>query len=241
MPLVPIDLSVAVAAFVAAFTQAVTGFGSALVGMPLLSPVVGVRVASPLMAVISITLNSSLLLIRRQAVRWHAMWQIILAAMVGIPFGITVVKLASEHVVLVVLGIVLIAYSLYAWFTPQLPTLTHPVYKYIFGFASGLLAGAYNVGGPPAVVYATGKRWEPAEFRSNLQALFVIENVVVVAGHAYSGNYTPEVLNLLWVAIPALVVGMVVGLALARYIPDALFRKIVLILLIALGIRLIVG
>lgn len=241
MPLSPTDLAVAAASFIAAFTQAVTGFGSALVGMPLLSPVVGVRVASPLMAVLSITLNFSLLLIRRQAIRWHAMWKIILAAIVGIPIGILAVQLASEHIVLIILGLVLIAYSLYAWFVPQLPELSHPLWKYVFGFASGLLAGAYNVGGPPAVMYASGRGWEPNEFRSNLQALFLIENVVVVAGHAYSGNYTPEVLNLLWFALPALALGILAGLVLARYIPDALFRKLVLILLILLGIRLVIG
>lgn len=237
----PTDLAVAAAAFIAAFTQAVTGFGSALVGMPLLSPIVGVRLASPLMAVLSIILNMTLLLIRRQAIRWHAMWHMILAAIVGIPIGILAVSLFSEHIVLIILGIVLIAYSLYAWFTPQLPELKHPVWKYVFGFASGLLAGAYNVGGPPAVVYATGRGWKPAEFRSNLQALFVIENVVVVAGHAYNGSYTSEVLNYLWYAIPALALGIVVGLALASRIPDALFRKLVLILLIVLGIRLMIG
>lgn len=241
MTLSPADLAVAVASFFAAFTQAVTGFGSALVGMPLLSPILGVRIASPLMAVISITLNFSLLLIRRQAIRWRAMWNVILAAIVGIPIGILAVNLASEHVVLIILGIVLIVYSLYAWFVPQLPELSHPIWKYIFGFASGLLAGAYNVGGPPAVMYASGRGWEPNEFRSNLQALFLIENVVVVAGHAYSGNYTPEVLNLLWFAIPALAFGILAGLGLARYIPDALFRKLVLFLLIVLGIRLIIG
>jgi uncharacterized membrane protein YfcA len=241
MPLTPIDLAVAAASFVAAFTQALTGFGSALVGMPLLSPVVGVRIASPLMAVISILLNLSLLVIRRQSVRWQAMWQLILAAVAGIPIGLVALSLASEQIVLVVLGIILIAYSLYAWFTPRLPELAHPAWKYIFGFVSGVLAGAYNVGGPPAVIYASAKGWEPNEFKSNLQALFVVENVVVVVGHGYTGSFTPEVLNLVLVAIPALILGIVAGLALARYIPDALFRKLVLILLIVLGVRLVLG
>ena len=237
----PIDFAVAAAAFIAAFTQAVTGFGSALVGMPLLSPIVGVRIASPLMAVLSIILNLTLLLIRRQSVRWHSMWQLIVAAMVGIPLGILAVSLFSEHIVLIILGIILIAYSLYAWFTPRLPELRIPCGNMCLGSPPGFSWALYNVGGPPAVVYATGRGWEPAEFRSNLQALFVVENVVVVVGHVYNGSYTPQVLNLLWFAIPALALGIVVGLALASRIPDALFRKLVLILLIVLGIRLIIG
>ena len=43
---------VALIAFAAAFVQSVAGFGSALLGMPLLVAVVGIQIASPLVAML---------------------------------------------------------------------------------------------------------------------------------------------------------------------------------------------
>lgn len=235
------QLGVALAMFVAAFTQAVTGFGSALIGMPMLSQIIGVKIAAPLMASVSLAMNVGLLFIQRQAFRWRAVWQLIVAAVIAIPLGILVLSALDERVLLVGLGIVLITYALYAWIAPHLPNLDHPIWSYVFGFASGVLAGGYNVGGPPAVIYGACKRWDANEFRSNLQALFLIENIFVVAGHAYQGNFNAAVLNLLVFAVPALVLGIGVGVLLDRFIPDALFRKIVLVLLILLGTRLLIG
>ncbi len=237
--MIPDTWGVALAAFFAAFTGAVTGFGSALVGMPLLAQILPVQVAAPLMAVISLCINSSMLVIQRQAFRWQAVWQLILAAIIGIPVGILLVSTLSEQVVLTILGVLLIAYAVYAWVTPRLPELKHPIWKYVFGFFSGVLGGAYNVGGPPAVVYASSKGWEASEFRSNLQALFLVENIVILAGHAWAGNYTTRVLGYLPYAIPALAAGIVLGVFLDRFIPDKLFRKMVLILLVVLGLALI--
>ncbi len=233
-------IGVALAIFVAAFTQAVTGFGSALVAMPLLSQFVGVKTGAPLMAMLSLPMNIALLLIQRQALRWRAVGTLVLAAIVGIPIGIVVIAALNERVVLVGLGILLLGYAVYAWLTPHLPELKHPVWSYLFGFASGILAGGYNVGGPPAVIYGACKRWAPNEFRSNLQVLFLLENIFVLVGHAWQGNFTREVLNLLWFAVPALVIGIIAGVILDRFIPVALFRKIVLLLLFVLGVRLLI-
>lgn len=232
-------VGVVAAIFFSAFTQAVTGFGSALVGIPLLSQITGVKVAAPLLALLSIPMNVTLLVLERRAFEWRAVWRLIAAALVAIPLGIFAVSALGERIVLGGLGVVLIGYALYAWFAPRLPELKHPLWSYVFGAASGLLAGSYSVGGPPVVIYAACKRWEPDEFRGNLQAVFLIENVVVIAGHVSQGDYTPQVLGLLWYGVPALIIGIGLGIVLDRFIPDALFRKLVLILLVGLGVRLL--
>jgi hypothetical protein len=58
---------VAVVMLISAFTQTLTGFGSALVSMPILSPLLGIQVASPLVALMAITLEAILLIRLRSA------------------------------------------------------------------------------------------------------------------------------------------------------------------------------
>lgn len=232
---------IAAAMFVAAFTQAVTGFGSALVGMPLLAQVVGVTLGAPLLALVSLPMNLILLVSQRRGFDVRAVWRIALASLLAIPLGIAAPGVVSERAIVIGLGVILVAYGLYALLAPRLPTLAGKGWAYLFGFFSGLLAGAYNVGGPPLVIYAACREWEADEFRSNLQGLFFLMNIVVVLGHTWNGTLNQVVLDYLPVALVALLAGIGAGLALDRYIPEKMFHKLVLVMLIVLGARLILG
>lgn len=225
--------------FFGVFTQTLTGFGSALVTMAVLPALVGIRTASPLVALMAITLEGILLIRYRGAINFGAVWRLSLAAIAGIPIGIAAIRLISEGVVLAILGVVLVGYSIYALITPKLPALKQPVWAFGFGFVGGLLSGAYNVAGPAAVIYGNCRGWEPAEFKSNLQAFFLLNDLMVVTNHALAGNLTPIVWQGYVIALPAIALGIFVGLKIDRRINPSLFRKIVLLLLIVMGLRLI--
>ncbi len=230
---------VAVVMLISAFTQTLTGFGSALVSMPILSPLLGIQVASPLVALMAITLEAILLIRLRSAINLRAVWRLSLAALVGIPIGIMLARSISEDIVLTVLGVVLVGYSLYALITPRLPELKHPAWAFAFGFVGGMLSGAYNVAGPAAVIYGNCRRWSPDEFRSNLQAFFLINDIFVVINHGLAGNLQPIVWSYYLVALPAILLGIFFGLKLDRRINPDVFRKLVQVLLIVMGLRLI--
>jgi uncharacterized membrane protein YfcA len=83
------------------------------------------------------------------------------------------------------------------------------------------------------------RRWSPPEFKSNLQSFFLLNDALVITGHALSSHLTPVVWDNYRVALPALGLGLVAGLSLERFINPAAFRKIVLLLLIVMGLRLI--
>lgn len=229
------------AMFIASFTQAITGFGSALVGMPLLAQTLGVTLGAPLLALVSLPMNLILLVSQRRGFDLRAVWRIALASLLAIPFGIAAPGVVNERAIVFGLGMILVAYGLYALLTPRLPTLAGKGWAYLFGFFSGLLAGAYNVGGPPLVIYAACREWEAEEFRSNLQGLFFLMNIVVVLGHMSNGTLNQAVLNYLPVALVGLLAGIGAGLVLDRFIPEKIFHKLVLVMLIVLGGRLILG
>jgi uncharacterized membrane protein YfcA len=232
-------LTVALVMLVSAFTQTLTGFGSALVSMSILPSLLGIRVASPLVASMTITLEVILLIRLRGAINLRAVWRLSLAALVGIPIGLVLARSISEDVVLTVLGVILVSYSLYALITPHLPELKHPAWAFAFGFVGGILSGAYNVAGPAAVIYGNCRRWSPDEFRGNLQAFFLINDAFVLINHGLAGNLQPIVWSYYLVALPAILLGIFFGLKLDRRINPDVFRKLVQMLLIVMGIRLI--
>jgi uncharacterized membrane protein YfcA len=231
--------SVAIVVLISAFTQTLTGFGSALVSMSILPPLLGIQVAAPLVALMAMTLESILLIRLRGAINLRAVWRLSLAALVGIPIGLVLARSISEDLVLTVLGVILVSYSLYALITPHLPELKHPAWAFAFGFVGGILSGAYNVAGPAAVIYGNCRRWSPDEFRGNLQAFFLINDAFVLINHGLAGNLQPIVWSYYLVALPAILLGISFGLKLDRRINPDVFRKLVQMLLIVMGIRLI--
>ena len=244
-------------AFLAAFTQGLTGFGSALVAMAVLPGLLGIRVAAPLVALMAGTIEGVLLARYRHAFNLCAVWRLVLAMLLGVPLGILALRQAEERLVLAILGLVIAGHALYALLNPQhprqagkpalslskgpapLPRLEHPAWAYGFGFLAGVLGGAYNTSGPPVVIYGNCRRWPPAEFKGNLQGFFLINDLLVIAGHAMSRNLAPPVLRDYLIALPALALGLFVGSKLDQRLDPELFRKVVLVLLVVMGLRMV--
>lgn len=226
--------------FFATFVQGSAGFGMALVSMPLLVGVLGVRTATPLVALLGSATEIIMLVRYREAFNWRAVARLSAASLVGIPLGVVLLGRLDEQIVTTALGVVIIGYAIYALAGPALPQLAHRAWAYSFGFVAGLLSGAYNTSGPAVVMYGSCRRWLPAEFKSNLQGFFLFNSVMVLLVHGLSGNFTPVVWHNFLLGMPTAVLGLLAGFCLDRRLNPQLFRRIVLVLLLVLGVRLLI-
>ena len=224
--------------FCAVFTQSLSGFGVALVSMALLPEILGIQAAAPLVALVAITLEIALLLRYRAALNLRTLRPLIGTLVVGIPLGMFLLSRVDRQIALAVLGLVIAGYALYSLLNLRLPELRHPFWAYLAGFLSGLLSGAFNTGGPPLIIYGTARRWQPAEFKSSLQGMFFISDTLVILSHALSGHFTPQTLQLYAWALPVIAAGILAGVSLDKRLNPAVFRKLVLVLLVILGLRL---
>jgi uncharacterized protein len=225
----------------AVFTQSLTGFGLALVSMPILVGMVGLQVAAPLVALIGLVAETILLIRYRIEVSRTILTRLLLPSLIGIPIGVLALRQVGEAILLPFLGGLILVYSLYALWDPSLPSPQGAGWAYGAGFLGGLLGGAYNTSGPPVIVYGDSQKWQRGEFKGNLQGFFLFNSLFIVIGHGVARNITPEV----WVdflgALPAVMLGIAAGLWLDRRLDAVLFRKFVLVLLALLGIRFVLG
>lgn len=224
--------------FLAVFTQSVSGFGSALVAMALLPAVIGIQLATPLVAVVAIVLEVVLIVRFRQALEVRSIWRVVLAALIGTPVGVYFLSKVDERISLTVLGVVITGYAIYALLGLKMPRLEKSFWAYLAGLIGGLLGGAYNTSGPPVIIYADCRRWPPDVFKSNLQGYFIVSSLAVLVSHVLNGNLTPQVWNLFWWATPFILVGLIAGLSLDRWLNPVTFRYVILALLVVMGIRL---
>lgn len=225
--------------FLATITQTLTGFGSALVSMGLLSMVVGLQIAAPLYAILGLILEIYLLFYFRHSFNLQSVGSLIFGVIFGIPLGILALKLVDENISLAVLGFLLVGYALYGLSNFTLPRLEHKAWGYGMGFLAGVLGGAYNTLGPLGIIFGTSRRWSPEEFKANLQAYLLIGSVMITVGHAVSGNFTAAVWEHIGVTIAALALGLWVGLKFEKRISPPAFKKMVLVFLLLIGAALI--
>jgi uncharacterized protein len=224
------------AVFISAIIRQISGFGFALVAMPLVTMILGIRVATPFVAIAATTVG--LIMIRsnwREADR-RILLQLTGWALLGVPFGILLFGYLPEEWVKRGLGALLVFYSLFALLQPQLPLVRNDWLTGLCGVMSGVLTGAYNTGGPPVVVYGTLRHWSPEQFRATLQLFFVLITGIAMIGHGLAGLWTVEIWWLYLYSLPGLILGQLLGDKLHRMMPRHYFNRVVYGMLIVSGL-----
>jgi uncharacterized membrane protein YfcA len=226
--------------FLSTFTRSALGFGDALIAMPLLAMIVGMKIATPLVALVAPTIALTILLRAWRQVDLQAAWRLIVSTIIGIPIGLFFLKSAPEGVVKAVLGIVLIGFGLYKLIAPRLPPIRSEKLSYVFGLVAGILGGAYNTNGPPVVIYGVLRKWPPERFRATMQGYFLPTGTMILISHGLAGLWTGEVLRLYVYSLPVIIGAVFVGGWANRKVPGELFNRIVYVFLVLVGVLMFV-
>ncbi len=225
--------------FLAAFTHSLSGFGFALIVMPLITLVIGLRMASPLVALAGLTACAVNVLRHRQAVNLREVLRLGVASAVGIPVGTWALANVDESAIKALMGLILIAYALFALVRPTAAGRCSPRWVYAVGFVAGCLGGAYNTSGPPVIVYGSLRQWPKEKFRAVLQAFFSLNAALVVASHCVAHNLTADVASYYLYAAPAILLGSWLGSRVDGKLHTDRFRTLVMVMILALGLSLV--
>ncbi|EKV02787.1 putative permease [Leptolyngbya sp. PCC 7375] len=224
----------------ASLVQSLTGFGFALVAVSLLPFFMDLQLAVTLVIAVGLIGNVVLWWYYRENFEWSRIIHLSVAALVTIPVGVMGLHYVPEHLALQALGVLVLVYVGYSWLQLSLPELTGRPWAYAFGAASGVLTGAFNIGGPPIVIYGNCNQWSPEQFKGNLPGVFCVLSLVAIATHIWQGDFSAALLTQVEYAAPFFVAGLGLGIWLSKYIDAANFRQIVLVLLGVIGLKLLI-
>jgi hypothetical protein len=241
MPPEYVTLAVVAIVFLGSLTRATFGFGDALVAMPLLALVLNdVRLATPLIALSSITISIAVLIQDWQHVQLKSVGWLIASSLVGIPIGVLFLTRANEAYVKGALALMILAFSTFALSGRGKMKLSSDRPAVLFGFCAGMLAGAYNAPGPPLVVFATLRQWPADRFRATLQGYFLFSSTAVLAVHGAAGLWNATVFRYCLWSFPLILVALVLGHRLNRRIDYHRFSRLVHGFLIVIAVALLI-
>jgi hypothetical protein len=218
-------------AALAGVVRGFSGFGSALIYMPLVAAVYEPRVAAVTLLLID-TAGSAPFAVRAFAhCTWREVLPIFVAAGIAIPFG-TMALLVIEPTILrwfiALLVLSLLAVLLSGWRYHGKPSL--PVTLGV-GLFSGFGGGAVQIAGPAVIIYWLGTSNNAVTVRANLLVYFLLTDALLCAVYFWQGLVTADLLALsLLLAIPFFV-ATAAGAKLFRGTSDLLYRRIAYIII----------
>ncbi|MGH3249426.1 MAG: TSUP family transporter [Trebonia sp.] len=217
--------AVAAAVATGAAAQAVTGIGLVLICGPVLVVLLGPADAVRLALVVSLALNALLLARQPRAVRLRQAGRLAVpAAAVAIPLGI-LLRGTDDRVFAAVAGGVTVSAAALMRGGRRWPWLSTRAGTVAAGAASGAMNVVCAAAGPFAALYAASSGWEACTRVATLQAYFAVLNVIALATLG-----VPSRPGALAAAGTGLVAGVLAGRILARRLPEALVRRLVLLL-----------
>ena len=107
--------------------------------------------------------------------------------------------------------------------------------RHVAGASSGLLMGSTSMGGPPVVLYLTGRRLAKGTLRGTLALFFAIGNLFALGSFLVAGMITGEMAVRALLLIAAVAPGFFIGRQLASRLDNNGFRRLVLIAMIAMA------
>ena len=225
--------------FLATLIRSAFGFGEALVAVPLLTLVVPVEVAAPVAVLASITVALIVVVQDWRQIHVRSASWLVLPTLLGIPLGLLLLKAVSEPVVKAVLAAVIISFSAYSLLGGKHRELTNDKFAWLFGFAAGVLGGAYGMNGPPLAIYGSLRGWSPQHFRATLQGYFLPASLAGMCGYGLAGLWTSTVNQYYLWSVPAVVLATFLGRWVNRRMASHQFLRYVHVGLIFIGLILL--
>jgi len=225
-----------------AFIQRVTGFGMGIFAMlflPYFLPSHGTAVAvMGILGSVGAVYNAFR---HAKDVKWKVLTPLVCAALAVIPLAVHLSAALPQSLIKRLLGVVLVALSIYfLFFSKRIhlkPTVPNGI---LAGLLAGLLNGMFNTGGPPAVLYLVHATADNAAYFATIQTFFAATNVFSTVTRAASGMLTLQILGLSAVAM----VGWWSGNALGARIFDKMdgdrLKKLIYLGMIVSGVLMMV-
>jgi uncharacterized membrane protein YfcA len=227
---------VAAVALTAGLARGFSGFGAALIFIPLTSTAVDPMIAAALLLIIDIVMASPLFPRAWPIADKREVGTMLIGTLVGVPIG-TYVLTRSDPVAIrwMIAALVLAALTLLisGWRyhgKPAAPLATG------VGLVAGVFSGIAQVGGPPVVIYWLGAAKRTEVVRANIVIYFAASALITFVSYVVAGIVTTRIIGLALLIGPAYGLGLWTGSHMFGLAGEATFRRICYALIAGAGL-----
>ena len=225
----------------AGIVKGILGFGLPIITMSLLPFVIPVEMAIALSAVVQPATNIFQLISSggiKKAVEFS--WPVLATLIPGVSMGAWYLTSLDSNSLLLLIGFTITTYALFDLLGYK---ISIPLNKKVpaglgFGLVAGIFGALTALNGWAFIMYLVGLNVERNVFRSTIALLFLVSGLLISSSFWLLGWLTGKVLVLGAVALLAAFPGMTIGNRIGERMSGTLFRKLILVALVFVGLFL---
>lgn len=217
--------------------------GMGMLAVPIMAAIFGGKISAGLVLPMLITADIFAVLYYNRDADWSYIWKLLPAAMAGVLIGLFVGLSINDDTFKIVMGIIVIG-GLILMVAQERKALPAAVTQsYVFGAIFGLLAGFStmigNAAGPVMAVYLLAIGLPKNNFIGTGAWYFLIINLFKFPFHLWVWKTISwESLKLDLYAIPAIGLGIWIGIIVIKHLPEKEFRYFVIVMTFIAALRL---
>ncbi len=233
-------LLLAAIGFLGALVYGMTGFGSALITIPLATHFVPLSFALPVYTLVDFVSALRVGLQKPKDAAKVEILRMVPFILIGIVAGVTVLVKLPRAEAMLALGVFVFLYATYALLSRPGTKLISRHWAYLAGLVGGITSTLFGMGGPPYVIYLSHRRLTKERFRATLTLTTLCGISMRLAAFIITGL----LLNLeIWVAAALAILAAMIGLSIGSWAFKHVTREVVLravaVLLLANSVSLI--
>ena len=228
---------------VAYLVRGSSGFGSALLAVPLLAHWLPLTLVVPLVATLDVVAGIVLTGagLRDRAVDWSEVVWLLPGSIVGIAVGLALLLHIKPHALILVLGVVVILFGAHYLLVHRVSRIVSRIWSLPAGAVGGVVGAMFATSSPPYVIYLIHRLSDKVKLRATMSAIFVIEGSLRVMGMLMSSLLLqPELGRYLAIGLPSMAVGLYLGNHVHIGLSKRQMKVLIGCLLLGSGISLVV-
>jgi uncharacterized membrane protein YfcA len=234
---------VALGAAAAGFVQGLSGFAFGLVAMAFWVWAVPPLLAAPLVVFGSLVGQMLAIGSLRRAFAPKRALPFILGGVVGVPLGAALLPHIDQILFKAVIGTLLAIWCPIMLAIRELPRIHHggAVADGAVGLVGGVMGGLGGLTGPAPTLWCALRGWDKDAQRAVFQSFNLVMHALTLTVYATRGMIGAEAAGYFVVVAPAMVIPALLGARLYARFSDAVFRRLVLVLLLISGVVLLIS
>jgi hypothetical protein len=222
--------------FFAAFLKGTAGLGFATTSLGVMAAYLDMRLAIPLVILPSLLANSMVMADAGGFGRvWRKFWLMYAAAVPGLFTGLWLLGASDGVLPRTVLGVSMILYGLWGLWGGKLRLEHTKSSALAVGLSTGLINGLTGSQIMPILPYLISLKITKDELVQAINTSFTIASVIMLLGLGRLGLLSTDAMILSAVGVVPVGLGIWLGGRVRRLLPEAVFRRVVMGMLVLLG------
>ena len=228
-------------AFFAGLVQGATGFGSGIVlnafWLHILEPSAAIS-----LNIVSCLFVSALPIYKlRKTLDFSKLKSFVFFGVIGIPTGLLILTMTDPSIFKTTVGFILVIFSIWKFKSKDILInfKSNPTLDKFIGFISGILGGFAALGGILPTIWVSLQRLPKDTQRGTYEPFIFITSIAAVISFYFAGFLTLDIFYNFLKAFPALMIGSWIGIKIYALINEALFRQVILGLILLAGLVLL--